>query len=81
MLMLVQLVLTRRIEGASAACGEFLLIRGEFLIILAVCELTNYLSCRIVLHITPIGVIIAQVLSLRFRICAKSTQQMQHGHT
>ena len=82
MLMLVQLVLTRRIEGASAACGEFLLIRGEFLIIiLAVCELTNYLSCRIVLHITPIGVIIAQVLSLRFRICAKSTQKMQHGHT
>jgi hypothetical protein len=33
MLMVVQLVLTRRIEGASAACGEFLLIRGEFLII------------------------------------------------
>lgn len=33
MLMVVQLVLTRRTEGASAGCGEFLLIGGEFLIV------------------------------------------------
>ena len=31
--MVAQLVLTRRIEGARAACGQFLLIGGEFLIV------------------------------------------------
>jgi hypothetical protein len=33
MLMVVQLVLTRRTEGSSAGCGQFLLIGDEFLII------------------------------------------------